>query len=144
MQELTVMFYRIYLSVKIINQNIRQLILFIAVMEIFTKVAAQNCDTNLFPDGQQYFDTYYEVINNKSEWMHHHTHDPTVNKDGNWYYLYSTSWDNDAAYRRKSKDLVNWEYAGTAFDGISQSAQEFFKIHTIRDISRPESGHHIS
>jgi arabinan endo-1,5-alpha-L-arabinosidase len=101
---------------------------------VFFKVGAQNCDTTLFPNGQQYFDTYYDIAGTVSQWKHFNTHDPTVNKQGEWYYMYSTdaSWaglNKNGAEKRRSKDLVNWQYLGNAFNGTPQSAQNFFKIH---------------
>lgn len=102
-------------------------LLILALTLIIYNVTGQECDTNLFPDGNQYYDTYLDIIGNRAMWKHYHTHDPTVNKQGEWFYLYSTSWDNDAAFKRRSKDLVNWEFIGTAFDEIPQSAQDFFK-----------------
>lgn len=93
---------------------------------------SQKCDTNLFPNGKQYFDTYREVANLPSQWKHYNVHDPTVYKDGEYYYMYSTdaSWGNvhnTGALKRRSKDLVNWEFLGTAFNGTPLSAQNFFK-----------------
>ncbi len=94
-------------------------------------VSGQACDTNLFPDGVQYPDTYHHVASDLDSWAHYNTHDPSVYKDGEWYYMFSTdaSWaglNGTAAMERRSKDLVNWEYTGNAFDGIPSSAEEFF------------------
>ena len=92
----------------------------------------QLCDTNLFPGGKQFYDTYHPVAAEIENWQHYNTHDPTVNKQGEWYYMYSTdaSWGNrheTGALKRRSRDLVNWEFLGTAFDGVPQSAAEFFQ-----------------
>ncbi|UCH13423.1 MAG: family 43 glycosylhydrolase [Bacteroidales bacterium] len=106
--------------------------IFIVLSVILTNSWSQNCDTSLFPEGKQYYDTYHHVAGEPSDWMHYNTHDPTVYKDGEWFYMYSTdaSWaniHNTGALKRRSKDLVNWEFLGTAFDGVPQSAVDFFK-----------------
>jgi len=61
----------------------------------------------------------------RARWNLANVHDPTVAKCGDWYYMYST----DASYGnaldghghfpyRRSKDLVNWEFMGTAMRDI--------------------------
>ena len=112
----------------------KKMFLMYAVLGISCIVEGQNCDTNLFPDGKEYYDTYHEFAANLSGWKHYNTHDPTVNKQGEWYYMYSTdaSWaglNKNGALKRRSKDLVNWEFLGNAFDGVPQSAVDFFKTH---------------
>jgi arabinan endo-1,5-alpha-L-arabinosidase len=114
--------------------NMKKMILMYAVLGIFCIVEGQNCDTNFFPDGKEYYDTYHEFAANLSSWKHYNTHDPTVNKQGEWYYMYSTdaSWaglNKNGALKRRSKDLVNWEFLGNAFDGVPQSAVDFFKAN---------------
>ncbi len=60
------------------------------------------------------------------------THDPGIFKDKGSYYTFST----DAMYReedkppfrggvqvRRSKDLVDWEWVGHAFDGVPEQAK---------------------
>lgn len=55
-------------------------------------------------------------------------HDPSVIKDGDWYYMYNTDiGDMGEGYRagihvRRSRDLVNWEWCGYALDGIPKAA----------------------
>lgn len=92
----------------------------------------QDCISNLFPQGKQYYDTYHDVAAKISQWKHYNTHDPTVYKDGEWYYMYSTdaSWaglNKTGALKRRSKDLVNWEFLGNAFNGVPQSAVDYFR-----------------
>lgn len=59
---------------------------------------------------------------NRAQWNLANVHDPTVEKSGDYYYMYGT----DASYGnvleghghfpyRRSKDLVKWEFMGTAF-----------------------------
>lgn len=70
-----------------------------------------------------YADDYSAIASwdNRSEWNLANVHDPSVVFDGTYYYMYGT----DASYGnaldghghfpyRRSKDLVNWEFEGTA------------------------------
>jgi arabinan endo-1,5-alpha-L-arabinosidase len=72
-------------------------------------------------------DTYADVASysNRSLWGPYNTHDPSIVKAGDWWYCYST----DAAYGnpvglnpgllvRRSKDLINWQFMGTALNGL--------------------------
>ncbi|MGF7139901.1 arabinan endo-1,5-alpha-L-arabinosidase [Roseimarinus sediminis] len=71
-----------------------------------------------------YPDNYVDIAgwNQRQQWNLANVHDPTVAKDGDYYYMCQT----DASYGnahighghfhfRRSKDLVNWEYRGAAF-----------------------------
>ncbi len=72
-------------------------------------------------------DTYEDVASASmySKWGSYNVHDPSIKKFGNYYYCYST----DASYGnvapswgiqvRKSKDLVQWQFVGWAFNGIA-------------------------
>lgn len=81
----------------------------------------------------------YESVSSMADyrsWGTYNVHDPACRKVGDTYYLYST----DAIYKenkeeaakagvpmgyiqvRKSKDLVNWEFAGWAFPEIPEEA----------------------
>ena len=75
-----------------------------------------------FP-GPTYADNYSSISswNNRAQWNLANVHDPSVEKCGEYYYMYQT----DASYGnahdghghypyRRSKDLVNWEYMGSA------------------------------
>lgn len=73
------------------------------------------------------------------EWGTYNVHDPSCKLFGDTYYMYSTdaifgeNWDdveeNNLPFGyiqvRKSKDLVNWEFAGWAFKEIPQEAKEW-------------------
>jgi len=74
--------------------------------------------------GPTYSDNYTSIASwsNRSQWNLSNVHDPTVEKCGDYYYMYGT----DASYGnahdgyghypyRRSKDLVNWEFMGMAF-----------------------------
>ncbi|MEL1253931.1 arabinan endo-1,5-alpha-L-arabinosidase [Flavobacterium sp. DGU38] len=75
-----------------------------------------------FP-GPTYADNYSSISswNNRAQWNLANVHDPSVEKCGEYYYMYQT----DASYGnahvghghfpyRRSKDLVTWEYMGSA------------------------------
>jgi arabinan endo-1,5-alpha-L-arabinosidase len=69
---------------------------------------------------------------NYLEWGPHNVHDPAIIKEGDYYYSYST----DAGYGievrpglqiRKSKDLVQWTYAGWVFNSLPSLGSGFIK-----------------
>ncbi len=75
-----------------------------------------------FP-GPTYPDNYTSISswNTRSQWNLANVHDPSVEKSGEYYYMYQT----DASYGnahdghghypyRRSKDLITWEFMGTA------------------------------
>ncbi|MDR1738861.1 MAG: arabinan endo-1,5-alpha-L-arabinosidase [Candidatus Symbiothrix sp.] len=79
-------------------------------------------DTYTAPD---YADDYAAIASwsRRSQWNLANVHDPSVAKCGEYYYMYQT----DASYGnahaghghypyRRSKDLVNWEFMGTAMN----------------------------
>ncbi|MCW3091801.1 MAG: arabinan endo,5-alpha-L-arabinosidase [Ferruginibacter sp.] len=82
--------------------------------------------TNPFA-GPTYPDNYTSIASwaNRDQWNLANVHDPTVEKSGEYYYMYQT----DASYGnatdghghypyRRSKDLVTWEFMGTAFAAV--------------------------
>lgn len=98
-----------------------------------------NLEPNLQPDpdpivvtpstfpGPTYQDNYTGIAswNTRFQWNLANVHDPTIEKDGEYYYMYQT----DASYGnvldghghfpfRRSKDLINWEYMGAAFSEV--------------------------
>ena len=92
-----------------------------------------------------YNDDYseYTSLSNRDKWGNANVHDPSVIKDGDTYYVYST----DAIYRprgvefyddtiqmgniqmRSSKDLVNWKFEGWALDKIPEEAVKHVRDH---------------
>jgi arabinan endo-1,5-alpha-L-arabinosidase len=71
-------------------------------------------------------------FSNYLKWGSYNVHDPSIFKDGDWYYCYTT----DASYgntittdqhiqMRKSKDLVNWIFVGWAFNGIPAMGAQY-------------------
>jgi arabinan endo-1,5-alpha-L-arabinosidase len=65
-------------------------------------------------------------------WASHNVHDPSILKEGDYYYCYST----DAAYGvsvrpgiqiRRSKDLVNWQFYGWVFSSIPSKGAQYIQ-----------------
>lgn len=81
------------------------------------------------------------IILDESQWGELNTHDPAIIKDKDTYYVFST----DASYGdihkrgvqiRKSKDLITWEYVGTAFENFEKDcaeAIEWAKLNPQKD-----------
>lgn len=92
------------------------------------------------PSPNPWDDDYSAFIQNPEKWGTYNVHDPCVRKFGDTYYAYST----DAVFfappkegeerkpikmgniqMRKSKDLVNWDFLGWAFDSIPSEAWNY-------------------
>jgi len=66
-------------------------------------------------------DNYWEIAGTTSKWGPYNLHDPSIIRTKGYFYVYGT----DAAWAqsikgipyRRSRDLVNWEYLGTVFNG---------------------------
>lgn len=54
-------------------------------------------------------------------------HDPGIFKDGGYYYVFSTH----NCQIRKSKDLINWEWLGHAFDKVPENAVKLTGVETL-------------
>src|SRR5699024_7448428 len=74
----------------------------------------------VFP-GPTYSDNYTPLSAwaSRSQWNLANVHDPTVEKSGEYYYMYGTDASYGNAHEgkghfpyRRSKDLVNWEFMG--------------------------------
>ena len=68
------------------------------------------------------------------KWSVYNVHDPSVLKDGDWYYMYSTDVGYGIDVRagiqvRKSKDLVEWQFVGWVFDALPKQASDFIKAN---------------
>lgn len=75
-----------------------------------------------FP-GPTYADNYSSISswNSRAQWNLANVHDPSVEKSGEYYYMYQTDASYGNAHEghghfpyRRSKDLVTWEYMGSA------------------------------
>jgi arabinan endo-1,5-alpha-L-arabinosidase len=82
----------------------------------------------IYPKEPIKYDLYDQLIAAKEElWTIHNVHDPALIKDGDTYYVFST----DAMVGgelpggiqvRKSKDLIEWQWVGHAFEHIPEEA----------------------
>ena len=76
-----------------------------------------------------------EIENNSDNkdlkaWGTFGAHDPSVFKDKDYYYVFSTDvlekdLTNPAVQIRRSKDLINWDYIGNAVDKVPKDAYEW-------------------
>ncbi|WP_224995358.1 arabinan endo-1,5-alpha-L-arabinosidase [Cesiribacter sp. SM1] len=89
-------------------------------------IVAGPFDFSRFPDDYRAIASYAD----RSQWGFYNVHDPAIIKDGDYYYCYST----DASYgnvigpgiqMRRSKDLVNWQFLGLAFNGLPVKGASF-------------------
>ncbi|MEN2414442.1 arabinan endo-1,5-alpha-L-arabinosidase [Flavobacterium mesophilum] len=78
--------------------------------------------TPAFP-GPTYADNYTSISSwgNRTQWNLANVHDPTVEKSGEYYYMYQTDASygnahdgNGHFFYRRSKDLINWEFMGSS------------------------------
>jgi arabinan endo-1,5-alpha-L-arabinosidase len=70
------------------------------------------------------------IINDEAKWGPMNVHDPSIFKDGDWYYIFSTDVKVGGTPRagiqvRKSKDLIHWQWVGYALDGVPKEAEEW-------------------
>jgi arabinan endo-1,5-alpha-L-arabinosidase len=74
-----------------------------------------------------YIDNYVSIASwgSRTQWNLANVHDPTVEKCGEYYYMYQTDASYGNAHEghghypyRRSKDLVNWEFLGMAFTTV--------------------------
>lgn len=82
------------------------------------------------------------IMTDRSQWGELNTHDPSIFKVNDYYYVFST----DASYGnmhklgiqiRKSKDLITWEYEGTAFHDFERDCEEAISYAKL-DVSKKE------
>lgn len=90
--------------------------------------------TNTPLDINSITDTYGNIADfaNYTKWSVYNVHDPSIFKDGDWYYCYSTDVAYGTAVRagvqiRKSKDLVEWQFVGWVFSGIPTLGANYIK-----------------
>lgn len=80
-------------------------------------------------------DAYAPLLSRPAEWGPYNVHDPSIIKadDGYWY-----SYSTDAAYGfafdvgiqvRRSRDLIEWQYVGVAFDGFPALGEAHIRDH---------------
>lgn len=79
-------------------------------------------------------DTYYDMagVDKVYQWGYRNVHDPSIIKNGDTYYCYSTDACFGADIRpgiqiRKSTDLINWTFMGWVFDQLPAQGSNFIK-----------------
>jgi arabinan endo-1,5-alpha-L-arabinosidase len=79
-------------------------------------------------------DTYYELASAEQayQWGPYNLHDPSILKDGEYFYSYSTDAAFGAQVRpghqiRRSKDLIQWQFVGWVFNGLPQQGANFIR-----------------
>jgi arabinan endo-1,5-alpha-L-arabinosidase len=107
------------------------LLILLCVLYIHLRISYGQESKNDVFIGPPYFDTYHEYWNQQNMWTMYNVHDPSVHKDREWFYMYGTdvSMGGGTPYgghKRRSQNLIDWEWLGTAFDGIPASAREYF------------------
>lgn len=77
-------------------------------------------------------DTYADVapVEYYEKWGPYNVHDPSIVKDGEYFYCYNTDVAFGADVRpgiqiRRSKDLVDWEFYGWVFSGLPAKGSDF-------------------
>jgi arabinan endo-1,5-alpha-L-arabinosidase len=93
-----------------------------------TKVSEPPFDINSIND------TYAALapFENYRRWGPYNVHDPSIIKDGEYFYCYNTDVGFGIDVRsgiqiRKSKDLVQWEFVGWVFSKLPQMGSDFIK-----------------
>lgn len=90
-------------------------------------------------DGPTYSDDYTSrsAWEERSQWNLENVHDPTVVKDGDYFYMYQTNASYGNVHQghgnypyRRSKDLVNWDYQGAAFSEVQSWVKD--SLNNIR------------
>ncbi|MFD1848601.1 arabinan endo-1,5-alpha-L-arabinosidase [Oceanobacillus bengalensis] len=66
----------------------------------------------------------------ETKWTTVNAHDPAIYKDGGWYYVFSTDAQIEGEAKpgiqiRKSRDLINWQWVGRAFNEVPPPAKEW-------------------
>lgn len=133
-------------SMRFLDNNIMKKTLFILVALALCSFCGQARfkpahSPNPWPDNYE----ADSLLTHPDRWGTYNVHDPSMRKVGEYYYMYST----DAVYMprnlvkkenvpqmgflqmRRSKDLVNWEFLGWAFDSIPRTGAEW--VESVND-----------
>ncbi len=113
------------------------------IFEPYEPVIPPTCDTckNVSPGTpvklEDISDTYPGVAaGDPSAWGPYNVHDPVILKEGDYYYCYNTDvafgrtveFGKTAGHQiRRSRDLVEWEYRGTAFTEYPPSGKKYIE-----------------
>lgn len=127
----------------IINRFISYIPIISILLAVLFNSGCRNKITNSEVTGPDYDDNYSDIwqpVNHK-KWGTYNVHDPACIKAGEYFYLYSTDaiWFKERPVKenfpekmgnvqvRRSKDLVNWEFLGWAFDTIPADAIQYLE-----------------
>lgn len=76
-------------------------------------------------------DNYWQFAGNSSQWGPYNLHDPAIIQADGYFYVLSTdaAWANTSKGIpvRRSRDLVNWEFRGWAFNGFPTEPSDWLK-----------------
>ncbi|KEO74434.1 arabinan endo-1,5-alpha-L-arabinosidase [Anditalea andensis] len=123
------------------------LLLFISLLSLWgcQEEVGEESQPDQVPEAEKPFeltdirDSYGEISSFQfaSYWGPYNVHDPSVLKDGDWFYSYST----DVAYGqpisrvgiqiRRSRDLVEWEFVGWALNGRPAQAVDYIRRNGV-------------
>ncbi|GLU43916.1 arabinan endo-1,5-alpha-L-arabinosidase [Allomuricauda sp. NBRC 101325] len=105
-------------------------------------------------DGPTYADDYTPLAawSNRDSWNLANVHDPTVVKQGEYYYMYQTDASYGNAHEgnghfhgRRSKDLVNWEYLGATMQEAPTWVKDSLNTNRVKmglpEIENPSYGY---
>jgi arabinan endo-1,5-alpha-L-arabinosidase len=121
------------------KQRSRVILLLVVLVSILTSIGIKlNTKAGVpipeFPKQPPQYPLYDKAnINKEEEWHISNTHDPSVYKDGDTYYVFSTDFKVGENLRpvrpgimvRKSKDLIHWDWLGYALDGVPKEAGQW-------------------
>ncbi len=78
----------------------------------------------------------HSVTSDETKWGNLNFHDPSVIKDGEWYYTITTDVKVGGTPKggipiRRSKDLINWEWVGRVFSKVPDDARKWTRARTL-------------
>lgn len=90
-------------------------------------------------------DNYWQFASNSALWGPYNLHDPSVIKTDGYFYVFSTdaAWATTSAGIpvRRSRDLVNWEFRGWAFNGFPTEPSDWLYVQQpVGEIKRAVNG----
>ncbi|KRE50118.1 arabinan endo-1,5-alpha-L-arabinosidase [Paenibacillus sp. Soil724D2] len=112
----------------------------VAVGASFLQFGSSNTAPLEFPKRPVQYPMYDTgSTNTESGWHTMNTHDPSIYKDGDTYYVFSTDIKvgaNKDSLRpgimvRRSKDLITWDWVGYALDGIPKEAASWTRATNL-------------
>lgn len=141
------MFYLVYINSFKMSHKITFLTLFVSYCLFITSTSCEKKGGNtiitpvdttkpvVIPfDINSINDTYSDIASatKTSQWGPYNVHDPSVIKDGEYYYCYNTDVAFGTDIRpgiqiRRSKDLIEWQFYGWVFEGLPAQGAAFIR-----------------